>query len=995
MREKTFNVQLKYNVWHARTTPLNTEETVIDFGFPQGAYRQSQDDGRVFNLVTTFAVQYKAATSGTWLNAPLVNASGCQVTGTGTFTSTGNKSQSYRRAVKIDYPSAGQYDFRIRRTSINDQSTSFGPRWTTVDASYYTAIRHFEFERPVLKSDLALIAVRIKASDQLNGVIDSLNCTVEQWLPVWNGSTWTTQVTRNPAWAMVDVLTGPVGARPKSKATDLDLATLLSWATWCDTQGYTFDGALTHTVTIREFLGEICQTGRASPETIDGLYTVVVDDPKTTIVDHISPRIARDFEAVKIFADRPHKIHVRYPSDDSARGQTVEQIVYADGYNAGNATLYETLDLAWTREDNQAYKFARFALATQKLRPEVYTCVMGIGHIRFTRGDLVRVTYDVIQVGLGSGFIRSRTENGSSEVTTITIDIPQTMESGKSYAIRLRKAVSGATVSAVHQIDLDVATTATFTMTTPISGANEPEVGDLIQFGEYGSESSPMLVHSIAPKSDLSATITLIDEGADVHTADTGLIPAFDANMTLPPEVIRRNPGTPDIDGVDSTENALSAGPTGLVPGILISFTATVGATGVVGDYIQVQYKETDEDIWFPAGGNHAITAGSVLIPNLLEGETYNVRVRAATNDGHASPWREITETVSGFSGVPVDVESLLRNGSILTWIYPTLPLDFAGFELRRHFGSNVDWDSAVPLHVGVISVNSYDISMLPNGEQTLLLCAKDLAGNYSASPAILAIDIGDNIPVNILITQSEDPTFAGTKTNCTVVSNVLEADVDSSPLFWQTSGLFWGAGGAQFWEPSTYKQLVYEARYDPIADHVGATLTLDLSITGPYLVEYREELSQIFWPAVGTGTFWDPTGSNLFWPVSTYTSWAAWPGTLGPLIAGNNPVEIRITGSAGNIQTQITNFDILIDVPDVREDIADFVVASSGEVRLSLVNTYRDIVAVNLTVQDDGNSGVTARIIDKDDTLGPSIEVLDASGSRVTGLIDARIAGY
>jgi hypothetical protein len=50
----------------------------------------------------------------------------------------------------------------------------------------------------------------------------------------------------------------------------------------------------------------------------------------------------------------------------------------------------------------------------------------------------------------------------------------------------------------------------------------------------------------------------------------------------------------------------------------------------------------------------------------------------------------------------------------------------------------------------------------------------------------------------------------------------------------------------------------------------------------------------------------------------------------------------------------------------------------------------------IQITVQADGNGGVTARYADKTNTtLGPMVYVLNAAGAQVPGLIDAVIQAY
>jgi len=47
------------------------------------------------------------------------------------------------------------------------------------------------------------------------------------------------------------------------------------------------------------------------------------------------------------------------------------------------------------------------------------------------------------------------------------------------------------------------------------------------------------------------------------------------------------------------------------------------------------------------------------------------------------------------------------------------------------------------------------------------------------------------------------------------------------------------------------------------------------------------------------------------------------------------------------------------------------------------------------MTIQADGNNGISARVIDKDPINGPLIEVINSSGVSVNGLIDATIQAY
>ena len=53
-----------------------------------------------------------------------------------------------------------------------------------------------------------LIGMRIKATDQLNGLVDQYNLICEAIIPEWDGTNWNDVATRNPAWAFCEVMMG-------------------------------------------------------------------------------------------------------------------------------------------------------------------------------------------------------------------------------------------------------------------------------------------------------------------------------------------------------------------------------------------------------------------------------------------------------------------------------------------------------------------------------------------------------------------------------------------------------------------------------------------------------------------------------------------------------------------------------------------------------------------------------------------------------------------
>src|SRR3546814_16708620 len=81
------------------------------------------------------------------------------------------------------------------------------------------------------------MALRIKATDQVNGTLDTLNVVATSILPVWNGTAWANAATDNPAWIYADILPGNANRRPA--ATDrLIVEDLVDWAAWFGTNAW-------------------------------------------------------------------------------------------------------------------------------------------------------------------------------------------------------------------------------------------------------------------------------------------------------------------------------------------------------------------------------------------------------------------------------------------------------------------------------------------------------------------------------------------------------------------------------------------------------------------------------------------------------------------------------------------------------------------------------------------------------------------------------------
>lgn len=169
----------KSSGWVSRTTPNDTTHISIDIA---SNLFDIADNGDERTISVGLNVQYKKTGSTTWL--PLSGGS--------VYLSGSNPQKPTR--LTINQPvEKGQYDIRISKTS-DDISTTRKSNKVTI-----AQIRCTQSDNADYTGQLR-VAVKIKATSQLNGAIDELSAIASAKCQVWNGGAWEVKETSNPAW---------------------------------------------------------------------------------------------------------------------------------------------------------------------------------------------------------------------------------------------------------------------------------------------------------------------------------------------------------------------------------------------------------------------------------------------------------------------------------------------------------------------------------------------------------------------------------------------------------------------------------------------------------------------------------------------------------------------------------------------------------------------------------------------------------------------------
>lgn len=920
-------------------------------------------------------------------------------------SASAKSTSAVRRSIRWGVP-RGQYDVSLKRLTPDLGDTEIEQR--AFDETTFSALRTVR-QVPVTNTDhpTAQIALRIKATEELNGTVDSLNAVVTSILPAWNGSTWVEQPTRDPAAMFREVLTGPANAR-RVTVDRLMLSRLQEWSDFCKLKQIKYDMIIDFRDTVPQLLRDITGIGRASLTLEGNQYSVVIDKEKPVITGMFTPRNSREFQAKKPFAKLPEGFRVKFFNEEVGY-QPDERLVFREGFDETNATLYEVLDLAEVTDPAQAARYGLYRFSDLVHRSMEYSLTTNPEYLAVKRGARVALSYDIISTGIASGRIKILATNAGGDIVSMTSDEALEVRFGVDLGIVVRYSDNAQELIPVEPV-AEGEYTHTLIFKTPIPSPAKIAVGDLFQYGIVGSINRDVLLHSIEPRALQEAKLTFKNYAPPVLVAGDGPVPPFESNLTPRAGVL-----APAVINVRSDESVLLRTVAGdLVPRILVTLgflrDRPTNATG-----IQLRYKESDD----PSASYSYITAEGfapeIAITDVITGQSYVIQVRYVRGNDFGAWGPPITETVIGTSTLPPDVPDLFRDNTFITWNYPNPPQDFRGFEIRQLEGNVANWKIMIPIAEGLITETRFSISSLVAGLRTIGVKAVDWGGNESANMARIVLDLGDTPIANIVDTDDKGALgYPGEITNGTVSGPQLLADVisdlylggqdASNQIYLPNDGRQTVPGATPnpdelYLEEPEYEQMTYITQTQVPAEEIPTgvipptSIRLNPVVQGFWEVFYRTGVDSDYLPDGGSLYLGGPSADDdPYLPVILNSDYNVWPGSIE--IRGTTAVfEFKLVTEAGQTRGIVDEFKVIIDAPDQGEFVGDFVVPSGGG-RVPLTESYREIRSVVITVQDDGGDAFTAKALDKDPTLGPLMQCYRQDGQPTAGTLDIFIGG-
>lgn len=415
-------VALKSGVYVLHDIVNPVDRLRVDVVLPQGTSRLDDKKG-MKDHTTVFTLEYREV-GGTW-----------QGIEGGTISIGGRIMSAIRRSYYTPVLDRSKR-YQIRAThqqGTDDANVSNSVTLTDINEITFDDINY---------KHTALLAMRIKLDDQLNGIPSVLYRCKGRKVPVYNAltGTYVETWTDNPAWISLDVLMNKRyggGIAPSRVKMDY----FRQWADFCTKNGLKFNGIIDQRTNLWDALTPICKLGRAQIVRAGTRFQVAMVRKTAPVQLFSMGNIKKGSLAIDWMAadERANECHVTYYDKDDQGKQKTIIVPNMAARERGEEAKPTEVTLYGIDNVTQATKEGTFAMNMQQLLQTI-SFEAPIEAIACTLGDVVAIQHDMPNWGEG-GLVGT----GSTK-SLLVLDKPVKAESGGQYVVKVRhdQVVQGA-----------------------------------------------------------------------------------------------------------------------------------------------------------------------------------------------------------------------------------------------------------------------------------------------------------------------------------------------------------------------------------------------------------------------------------------------------------------------------------------------------------------------------------------------------------------------
>lgn len=729
-----------------KTTSIDTVKIGVDIS---GLSYHVSKKGKLGESRIFIIIEYRAVGSSTWLpfgataEFPIIN-------GTKEIIRRG-----YERTV-----AKGQYDVRVMlkdsaewvdyRSDYDVDGNFLGTVQVfgsePLDDAHMTQLINYELLKS-FQSDTSdytgqkRLALSIKASGQLSGRIDAFNAMVSSRIPVWNGSTFVTQVSSNPAWQFLALARGGfVGSRriwgaglPDAR---IDIDTIKLWGVWCDAKGLTCNIVFDSRLNVDAMLNTVARCGRATSSWASGKLGIVYDEANkpATAVFGMANIIRNTFRVNYLTGKLADEIIIAFTNKDTDYQRDTVSAIVPGVVNPINSV---TIEIKGIDNEIQAGKEANLIAAEQFYRRRQITWDSDIEGLAVQRGDVAILAHDLTQWGYSG-----RLEAGSVNTLTLDRDVPFT--AGQQHYVGIRYPDGSYNI---YDVQLATGEQSIINLITPLPLAPDDDTENIPMdylwfFEPKATPGKQVKITDVKPLSANRVQVTATDEDDAYYLSEN------DSYTYIPSGNFTDS--VPTISDLKISESLVSVG-SGFSPKVTVSWN-------IDGEYGGAFIRAKDED-------NEYKDIGKTLDRRFgfewQVDKTVTVEVVAFNLQAKAGPDSIATASLllQGQKKRPADVAnfSALQNGEavILKWAAP-LEIDHSGTIVRYGLKGNSIWENATPLTeiTKGTNITSQDV---PDGDWTFYAKHIDTSLNESTNAATSDVLFSTD---NDIIDQVEEAPF-------------------------------------------------------------------------------------------------------------------------------------------------------------------------------------------------------------------------------------------
>ena len=524
--------------------------------------------------------------------------------------------------------------------------------------------------------------------------------------------------------------------------------------------------------------------------------------------------------------------------------------------------------------------------------------------------------------------------------------------------------------------------------------AYELHIGDIcaVTLTSLGFSSKNFRVISMIFNEDYTITLQLVEHQDSHYTWATKTQVSSTPTTTLPNPFVVQPPASVTLSDTLIEYNDGT---------VIVALDVTIGATpDKFIDFYQVEYKlSTDSDFIIYAQGsglNHRVL-------NVIDQETYDVRVKAVNTSGVSSSYVSAQRTIIGAIDPPSDVSDLACNivgqDAFLSWTQIS-DLDLAFYQIRfaTETDGTADWQNSVNL-VTKVSRPATSITV-PARAGTYLIKAVDKLGNFSSNATAVISNVTEVLTHNSVSTISEHPTFAGTLNNTVILDDSIQ--LNSSELFDSAGGNFdsetvrffdSGVASADFVSSGNYE---FANTIDIGAKHtVRVTATIKQTASNPD--DLFDSRSGLFDSQSSNFDADAPANADARLEISTsddnvtYTSFQAF--VIGNYTARFFKFRVALTSSDNASTPVVQEVSVTVDMPD-RIFSGNDIVSGTSTKTVTFSNPFKSSTyAVGITAENMATGDfftVSNKTVNSFDVL-----FKNSSGSNVSRTFDFIAKGF